>query len=209
MIANQMVGGGKRKNRSKNDLYSTPPTMIHHLMKNESFYGEILEPCADDGAMAAVISEYMPIVRMMDIKPRNKLVVCRDFLTIPKTEKYQNIITNFPYTNSIKFIKKGLEVVNHKMALLFPIAYLHGLERFTEIYSKKMLETIYIFIRRPALDRPLNNQGKYHTGMQSYQWLVFNKKYFGNPTVKWINNQEDVISKPKPEKHPDQLKLRD
>jgi hypothetical protein len=206
-IKNQMVGGGKSEDRRPNDFYPTPPSMVKQLLEREQFEGNILEPCAGDGAIGRIIRKTYKNVFMYDIMPKSKDVIQRDFLVYSDSLKYDNIITNFPYDGHIDFILKGFEVCTKKMALLFPLAYLHGIERFNKIYSELLLKTIYVFVRRPALDQPLDDNGKYLTGMQTYAWYVFDKDYFGFPSLQWIDNNDYVINKKRTEKTDDQISM--
>jgi hypothetical protein len=203
-----MVGGGKAEDRRENDFYPTPPSMVKQLIQIEEFEGNILEPCAGDGSIGRQLKKKYSDVFMYDINPKCKDVLPRDFLAYQGSLIYNNIITNFPYKGHIEFIKKGLSIINKKMACLFPIAYLHGLERFNEIYSELLLKTIYVFVRRPALDQPLDKNGKYLTGMQTYAWYVFDKDFFGFPELKWIDNNNYVSEKNiRIEKVNDQLRM--
>lgn len=206
MIANQMVGGGKEKDRVDNDFYPTPPSMTRHLMEREKFIGNCCDPFAGDGSIGLVVKKYNDIF-MYDIEPKHEYVMKKDFFSFKGENLFDNIISNTPYKNEVPYILGSLKLARRKVVLLYPIAYLHGLERFNEIYSLKKLETIYIFVRRPALNRPLDSKGKYETGMQSYMFMVFNNEFNGDPVTKWINNQDDCISNKFHVKHSDQLQM--
>ena len=41
----------------------------------------------------------------------------------------------------------------------------------------------------------LREDGKYKTGMMVYAWFVWTYGFSGLPTVDWLDNNEDVLSK--------------
>ena len=45
------------------------------------------------------------------------------------------------------------------------------------------------------LGEELREDGKYTTGMMVYAWFVWEKNYSGEPTISWIDNNDDVLSK--------------
>jgi hypothetical protein len=45
------------------------------------------------------------------------------------------------------------------------------------------------------LGENLREDGKYNTGMMVYAWYIFEKSHDSNPTIKWIDNNADVLSK--------------
>ena len=45
------------------------------------------------------------------------------------------------------------------------------------------------------LGEALREDGKYNTGMMVYAWYVWTNGYSGLPTVDWLDNNEDVLSK--------------
>ena len=45
------------------------------------------------------------------------------------------------------------------------------------------------------LGETLRSDGKYNTGMMVYAWYVFEKSYNGEPMIKWIDNNSDVLRK--------------
>ena len=57
------------------------------------------------------------------------------------------------------------------------------------------LKTVYVFTRYPMLGDKLRKDGKYKTGMMVYAWYIFENSYTGKPTIEWIDNNADVLSK--------------
>jgi len=79
---------------------------------------------------------------------------------------------------------------------LLPLAYLHGKQRYDHIYTDDLfkLKEIFVFTRYPMLGDPLREDGLYRTGMMVYAWYVWDKGYGGDPVIKWLDNNSDVIS---------------
>ena len=175
---------GKRK---KSDFYETPYSLTCQLLLVEKLNGSILEPATGNGAIAKMLKKLGYRYTEYDIE--------KDFLK--ETKKYDTIITNPPYSLSFDFIKKAKEVANKKIILLLPLSYLHGKKRFDNIWNDKNfpLSKIYVFTRYPMLGEKLRTDGKYNTGMMVYAWYVWEKGYFGEPVIKWIDNNDYVITK--------------
>ena len=51
------------------------------------------------------------------------------------------------------------------------------------------------FCRYPMLGEKLREDGKYNTGMMVYAWYVWDKEYSGEPVIRWIDNDGDVLRK--------------
>lgn len=175
---------GKRR---KSDFYETPYSITQHLLNVETFPSQILEPACGDGAVVKVLEE-----NGYDVTSYDKDV---DFLTETKT--YESVITNPPFSLAKEFIEKCDEVCSVKYALLLPLSYLHGKSRYDNFYqsNKIKLKNVYVFTRYPMLGETLRLDGKYNTGMMVYAWYVFEKSYTGEPMIKWIDNNSDVLKK--------------
>ena len=97
------------------------------------------------------------------------------------------ILTNPPYSLATEFIKHALEILpdNGLYIAFMNISYLAGQKRFTEVYINGTLREIYIFSKRVECWR--NNDKTRQTGsMANYAWYVFQKGYFGQPTLYWL-----------------------
>lgn len=178
---------GKRK---ASDFYETPYSITEHLLKVESFCPtlSVCEPAQGNGAIVQVLLKYWrrAFITSYDIE--------HDFLT--ETRTYDYVITNPPFSMAFEFIQKAKEVAFSKFAMLLPLSYLHGKKRFDQIYSDRSygLRTVYVFTRYPMLGEPLRKDGKYNTGMMVYAWYVFENGYGDYPTVRWLDNNGDVLS---------------
>ncbi|MCD8212802.1 MAG: hypothetical protein LUC34_01900 [Campylobacter sp.] len=176
------------KARHKSDFYQTPYNLTRRLLEAQSFNGSILEPACGNGAIVTVLNEF----GYKDVKFYDILTGGKSFLDESRT--IDNIITNPPFSLAKEFILKAHEITNYKFAFLLPLNYLHGKQRFDEIYSLKILEKVYVFTRYPMLSDEIRPDGKYKTGMMVYAWFVFNQSFKGNPSIFWLDNNEDCLN---------------
>lgn len=179
---------GKRK---ASDFYETPYSITKHLLDREEFdYSlRVCEPACGGGAITNILkSKWLPdLITSYDIE--------KDFLTETKT--YEYIITNPPFSLAHEFIQKAKSIATKKFAMLLPLSYLHGKKRHDEIYMDKKygLKKVYVFTRYPMLGEPIRDDGKYNTGMMVYAWYIFENGYSASPSIDWIDNNSDVLSK--------------
>jgi hypothetical protein len=181
--------GCNRGQRRKSDLYETPLSITRQLLDFESFSGTILEPAQGNGAIVKVL-------RANGWGPITCYDVEKDFLK--ERRRFENVVTNPPYSLAQEFILKAKEVATEKIAMLLPLSYLHGVERYRTIYQDREfpLKRIYVFTRYPMLGDKLREDGCYRTGMVVYQWMIFAKhEGTGEPVIRWIDNDKYVLRK--------------
>ena len=183
--------------RNKNDYYQTPYSMTRQLLEVENFEGKILEPCCGGGAIVKVLRDYDKSVDYCDLNNEFSLTVFfKNFLDFINDdfEKYDNIITNPPYSLAKEFILKAKQITNNKIAMLLPLNYLHGVTRYNEIYLDKEfpLKVVYVFCRYGMLEETIRDDGTYRTGMMVYAWYIWDKSYKGEPMIRWLNNNSYV-----------------
>lgn len=185
---NFSLNTNKTRNK-KSDFYQTPYSMTRHLLDRESFEGTIFEPCCGKGAIVKVLKEHYRDIFSTDISRGD------DFLKLQDVRFCNNIVTNPPYSKAKEFILKAKQIATKKIAMLLPLNYLHGIQRYKEIWLDKEfpLKCVYVFCRYPMLSEELREDGKYKTGMMVYAWYVWDKEYQGEPMIKWIDNNEDVL----------------
>lgn len=179
---------GKRK---KSDFYETPYTLTRKFLDVEYFNknSTVCEPACGGGAITRILKEHWEDDKITAYDQET------NFLW--ETGEYDYIITNPPFSIAFEFIQRAKLVAKSKFAFLLPLSYLHGKKRFDEIYSDRTygLEKVYVFTRYPMLGETLREDGKYNTGMMVYAWYVWTNGYSGLPTVDWLDNNEDVLSK--------------
>jgi len=184
---------GKRK---KSDFYETPYTLTRKFLDVEDFDKSlsVCEPACGGGAITRVLKEHWEDDKITAYDQETNFLWERG--------EYEYVITNPPFSIAFEFIQRAKLVAKNKFALLLPLSYLHGKKRFDEIYSDRTygLEKVYVFTRYPMLGEALREDGKYNTGMMVYAWYVWTNGYSGLPTVDWLDNNEDVLSKKDMEK---------
>ena len=177
--------------RNKNDFYETPYSMTKHLLEQVQFDKSlsVLEPAAGNGAITKILSQYWSVynITQYDIE--------KDFLT--ETNQFDYIITNPPFSIASEFILKAKQVATNKIAMLLPLNYLHGKNRFASIWQDKEfpLASVNVFVSYAMLGLPLRDDGKITSGMITYAWFVWDKSYSGDPVIKWLNNTADIVTK--------------
>ena len=179
---------GKRK---KSDFYETPYSMTRHLLSKETFdYDKcVCEPACGDGAIVKVLGKFWDKTKIVAFD--------KDVDFLKHIENYEYIITNPPFSLAYEFIMQAKKLTTNKFAFLLPLSYLHGKQRYDNIYQDKVfpLKKVYVFTRYPLLGEPLRDDGKYNTGMMVYAWYVFDKSYNGLPIIDWIDNNSNVTGK--------------
>ena len=176
--------------RSATDFFQTPVSITRHLLNHEQFRDPILEPAAGDGAIARAIDAAGYYVEAYDLfRGENR----GDFLI--ETRRFQSIITNPPFKASRQFLLKSFEVATEKIALIMPLDYLHGQQRFDEVWMQRKPDRVYVLVRRPLFKADLRLDGRYETGSTTFAWYVFDMMRDGkqDPRILWIDNRSDIV----------------
>lgn len=184
-----MVDRGQRR---ESDAYETPYSLSRTFLGTgwADPNAPTLEPMMGKGAITKILKEYgFTNVTGYDIDDG------RDFLA--ETGKYEQIITNPAFSIAHATIKKCKEVATDRFALLLPLTYLQGINRYRDIWTDKKypLECIYVFTRYPMMGDPLREDGKFRTGMMTLCWYCWRKEYKGEPVIRWIDVNQYVLKK--------------
>ena len=186
----------KKKLRELNDYYATHPSCTSDILREEKFHSEILEPFCGGGSMSEVIKHQGYNVTSYDIVDRGYGDVGDFFEEDFEKGKY-DIISNPPYQEDLcKVVNRCLEICKNKVALLFPIRYLSGRERYNEIYKQHPPVRVYAYQERICIAK--NGQfDKYEKGqnLEIYAWYVWEKGYKGKTELRWIHNDTRPIYK--------------
>jgi hypothetical protein len=173
------------ENRKPNDFYNTPQSLTDHLLRVEKFNKtlSICEPATGQNAITGVLRRHWnpDFVTSYDLEV--------DFF---KDENdYDYIITNPPFSKATDFILHAKKRVRKKFCLLLPLNYLHGKQRYEEVYTDRKygLSKVHIFTRALLLnDEPVRPDGKAKSGMLVLAWFVFENGYDGQPKISWFDN---------------------
>ena len=176
-------------NRNPNDFYYTPYSMTEHLLRVEDFdMGlSVCEPATGIGGITNVLEKnWEPrLITSYDVE--------RDFFKDTKT--YDYIITNPPFSQAVEFIKQAKKLAKDKFCFLLPLNYLHGKQRYEEVYKDALygLARVHVFTRAIIMnDEPLRDDGKAQSGMLVFAWYVFENGYKEAPQISWIDNGDDL-----------------
>lgn len=178
---------GVSKGRPDGDFYPTPPYATQELLKREVFCGSIYEPACGDGAISEVLKDIYPKQKIYstDLYDRgygDKTGI--DFIAYDyNIKRFDNIITNPPYSLAQDFVEKSLQITNNKVAMLLKIQFLEGVKRYN-MFKSTPLKSIYVFSKRLNMTR--NGDRMKNSTMLCFAWFVWDKGYHGKPQVDWI-----------------------
>lgn len=189
-----LAGTSTTRERANYDYYATPYQATEMLLDEVKFSGDFLEPCVGGGHIVDVIKRYYPdeCVYGVDIVDRgypNTLVadfLKHDFLG----QKFDNVVTNPPFSLAQEFLEKSMEVVNDggKIAMFLKIQFLEGAKR-REMFKKYPPKYIYVFVKRQAPwnnGSPVDEKGKSWSSTMCFAWFVWEKGFTGEPIVRWL-----------------------
>ena len=187
-----LAGTSQSRERAEDDYYATPHIATEMLLDNVSFSGNFLEPCVGGGHIADVIKKYYNSeVFGCDLVDRGySTTFVADFLTQEFDRKFDNIVTNPPYSLAQEFLEKGMEVINDngKIAMFLKIQFLEGAKR-KEMFSKYPPKYIYVFSKRQNPWRngsSVDEKGKPWSSTMCFAWFIWEKGFKGEPIVRWI-----------------------
>lgn len=159
---------------------------MEKLLKYETFDKNVWECCCGQGHLSKVLEDYGYDVKSTDLIDRGYGIGDIDFLKT--NEKFDgDIITNPPYKLAKEFVVKALDTITdgHKVCFLLRIQFLESVDRYTNLFSKYPPKYIYIPAKRINCAR--NGEFDKYTGsVVCFIWIIWEKGYKGEPTVRWI-----------------------
>lgn len=195
------LGVNNKNNREQYDYYATDSKAIDCLLNvmpeiiNTNW--KYLEPCAGEGNLSDRFYELTNIkMDTYDLISRREDIIQGNFFEMDFRDKYDCIITNFPYkesTNKSKgfsdFILKSLqEIKNNGYVISFQkLLQLESAIRYNKIYSLYPPKKIWVFADRINCYR--NNDTSIKQGAICYCFCVWKKENnsFSGPTeLDWI-----------------------
>ena len=149
----------------------------------------------DDLPISKVLREHYPNSQIIstDLVQRDDRFGCGivggvDFLTENYPEKFNNVITNPPFSLAKEFAEKALEVSTGKVILFAKIQFLEGRQR-KDFFAAHPPKAVYVFSKRV---NPLRNglevdeNGKPWSSTMCFAWFVWEHGYTGEPCIRWI-----------------------
>lgn len=155
------------------DFYPTPVEVIEALLDREEFCGEVWEPACGDGRIVDALKRRGLDAVGTDIQSGD------DFFQSHK--KSSCIVTNPPYSHATEFVVRAMELAESKVAMLLPLEFLSGVERFGNVWASPhfSLKSLYVFSRRiKFIDGT--------TPPSSHGWFVWEKGFAGETKIEHL-----------------------
>lgn len=173
------------EDRHETDYYATSYETTEFLLQYVDFHQRIIEPACGGGHISKVLLAAGYDVQSFDLIDRGYGLGGIDFLTDPLYDKVKgqaDIITNCPYSLSMEFINRALEITHRKVAMLLPIEYLSRLNWC------RHLCLVLSFARHTDIAMNGDFEKIHGKNMKDYAWFVFDLTYNGDPILKVIKN---------------------
>ena len=180
----QMIGAGNYRGREKDDFYPTPRRGVDALLAVEKFNGGIWECACGDGAISKPFIEGGFDVVSTDLVDRGFGVAGVDFL-METSLLAPNIVTNPPFKLALPFAQKAVDLGAEKVAMLFKLAFLEGVER-GEWLEHSPLSRVFVFKRRLSFVNGETSSKIDGGGMMAFAWFIWEHGHEGPPTLGWI-----------------------
>ena len=192
LAGTNLAGMSTTRERVEDDYYATPYEATKMLLDEVKFEGDFLEPCVGGGHIAGIINQYYNTeIFGSDLVDRGypKTLVA-DFLTYDFDKKFDNIITNPPYSLAQEFLEKGMEVINDdgKIAMFLKIQFLEGAKR-KEMFLKYPPKYVYVFSKRQNPWRngsQVDEKGKPWASTMCFAWFIWEKGFKNEPIIRWL-----------------------
>lgn len=111
-----------------------------------------------------------------------------DFLTESYPSKFDNVITNPPFSLAKEFAERALEISREKVILFAKIQFLEGQQR-KDFFAAHPPRSVYVFSKRV---NPLRNgievdeNGKPWSSTMCFAWFVWEHGFTGEPGIRWL-----------------------
>ena len=175
------------RNREENDFYATIPEAIDYLLEGGAVISHNVWECACGmGHLSKRLTELGYDVLSTDLVYRGFGVGGVDFLQ--QTTPFDGtILTNPPYKQALEFINHALELVpeGEKVFMFLKLQFLESRKR-RKLFDTKQLKTVYVSSSRISCADGGRFDRNYASAI-SYAWYEFEKGYYGDPVIKWIN----------------------
>ena len=178
-----LVGYNKNNTRDPHDFYATPEWATQKLLDHEKFTGSILEPFCGQGHICRVLqrNDYGYVAKDLINRGFDEFTEEKNFFD--ETEQFDNIISNPPYTNAVKYVRHALNLSRNKTAMIMRLAFLEGVER-RKLFDKCPPARVLVFTKRVTMWKAgIEPSG---SGAMAFAWFVWDRDYTGPTTVDWL-----------------------
>lgn len=177
---------GTKRHRLKDrgaDLYETPPSAVHALLKVEPIPLTVWEPACGPGAIVSTLRDTGRAVIATDLNdwgcPDSQHGI--DFLMEREAPPgIGAILTNPPFKLGAQFIRKARELCP-LVIMLARLAFLESAGR-SDILDSGDLARVYVFVNRLEMMHRHDWQGPRASSAMAFAWFVWDRGYSG-PTI--------------------------
>lgn len=182
--------------RADQDFYATDPQTINDLLSKMPELKQkglkVLEPCAGCGTLADRYSNLTGNqVDMYDICSRREDIIEMNYMDLECKDKYDVILTNFPYKEATlkepigfsQLILKALRDVklNGYVCSFQRLLQLESKKRYENIYGLRPPSQIYVYSHRVNCFKNGNFNIKENSAI-AYSWVIWHKDMSGRFT---------------------------
>jgi len=154
------------------------------------------EPACGEGHMARPLAEYFEAVFSSDVHPYGAGQLL-DFLWPYDGPSFDWIITNPPFRLADQFVTTALERATRGVAVLVRTAFLEGIGRYQEFFSRRPPSIIMQFTERvPMFKGRLDPTGSTATACCWLVWLIRNDEAGAVTKFAWIPPCRKALERP-------------
>lgn len=196
-----MSNGNSISGRKKNtafDFYETPKwateKIVERLLMDGVLnkYDNIYECCSGGGAISNILKLYFENVKESDIQTGDFISGNKGIDIYELDDECCDVVfTNPPYdlmTQKEKYggsmLKEFLRISKDKVVLLLNIYFLSSKER-KQLLENSGLKYVYIHSDRVTMF-PFGEEEPKNGGTKMFAWMIFEKEYQNEPTIRWI-----------------------
>ena len=186
----------KKGLRQFHNFYATHPSCVSDILRVETFNHFVLEPFCGIGSISEVLKKHGYEVESYDIVDRGYGKV-GDFFEVDFEQGWYDIVSNPPYTENLTdIINRCISLCHSKVALLMPLRYLSGAERYREIYQINPPARIYVYQERIgiAMNGDFEKYNDPGANREIYAWYIWQKDYTGVTELHWLHNDRTETS---------------
>lgn len=171
--------------REANEHYVEPEWCSERLFTEESFQGNIWDPCCGFGRIIVSAKKAGLNASGSDLIDRgcDSSLTPYDFLSSLLIVT-QNIVCNPPFDIAPQFALHALKLAERKVAMIFPTARLNAAHWLRET----PLTRVWLMTPRPSMPpgHTILAGQKPGGGKMDYCWLVWERNYVGPTEIKWL-----------------------
>lgn len=181
------------------DDFPTPPWATRALCQTLAGVFHIerqvcREPAANRGHMVNPLREYFAEVEASDIFDYGAGFPTLDYLWGPLPPMVDWTITNPPFRLAEQFIDRALQTSRDGCAMILRSAFLEGVGRYRDLFSKRPPSNILQFSERVVMHKgKLSANGSTAT---AYCWLVWDVRAKGPTEFSWIHPCRKQLERP-------------